>query len=125
MSTIFLKNETTIRKFEISELLFIKCDDHCLSFHSADNAFHTTGCLLDVLKTLPNYFVLINRNTAINLKHIKEIKLPQRKAIMLNGAEHTISHRKLNVIMKALCFENNKMKVHTLDDEFPTFTKSY
>ncbi|RPH33393.1 MAG: LytTR family transcriptional regulator [Bacteroidales bacterium] len=124
MESIFLKNETLIRKLEIRELLFIKCDDHCLSFHSTNNIFHTTGCLCDILEVLPSYFILINRNTVINLTHIKEIKLSQRKVILLNDAEHIISHRKMNHLMKTLCFSNSKMILHTLDNDFDTLTKS-
>lgn len=124
MSSIFLKNETSICRFEINELLFIKCDDHCLSFHSADKVFHSTGCLCEVIKTLPNYFVLINRNTVINIKLINEIKLCQRKIILQNGTEHIISHRKMSFLMKFICFPNSKLIIHTLDEELNTLTKT-
>ena len=124
MASIFLKNETTIRKFEINELLYINCEDHCLSFHTADSVFHTTGNLGEVAKTLPYYFVLINRSMIINLKHIKEIKLSQRILICQNGIEHIISHRRLSSLVKAIRFPNSKVSIHTFDDDFYTFTKN-
>ncbi len=123
MSSVFLKNETTIRKFDIQELLFITCDDHCLSFHSVNNVFHTTGCICDVLKALPSYFVLINRNTVINLKHIKEINLPLRRLILQNDTTHTISSRKMSSLLKMFCFPKSKLIIHTFNDDNFTFTK--
>lgn len=124
MGTIFLKNETSICKFDIKELLFIRCEDHCLSFHSNENVFHTTGCLSEISKNLPGCFVQINRNTVINLNLIKEIRLKQRKIILQNQSEHIISHRRMTSLYKILCFPGSKILIHTLDDNFDTFTKN-
>ena len=73
-STIILNNKSSMKKIEISSILYIETNDHKLIFHTLDGLFETYGSMKSYVDILSKYpFELCNQCYYVNLKYVTEV----------------------------------------------------
>ena len=95
----FLKCNKELRAISFDEITHITCDGYICNFYSEEEKIIATQTkLLKEYETeLVKYgFIRVNRSTLINTNKIKTIDLQNRKVILANDSEISISFRKLS-----------------------------
>lgn len=98
-------NRGNLSKAFYDDLFVVECDKPFVCFYLKDKKF-LVQCTLDkIAKLLKEYFVQLNRQVIVNMKHVECI-VCQRKSywvMMKNGVQYKISERREKTVRYAFC----------------------
>lgn len=109
---IVLKSGKQLRQFYVDQIMYVSSSAYVSTIHLVDtDQAESFSILLKHLEGLltPYGFIRINRNELINMKYFKELQEKQnRKIVLQNNKELTISHRKMSLVRQFLKKTNLK-----------------
>jgi DNA-binding LytR/AlgR family response regulator len=80
MEKITIRNENEMHIIHVGNLLAVTVEDYlCTFFIENEPPFSCTKSLKEALASLPDFFIRINRNCAVNMNKIKSIDLRNKK----------------------------------------------
>lgn len=89
-----------VKKFHISEILYVEVQNKMLHYHTVDEEYIVRGTMQSVEQMLAPYpFVKCNHWYIVNLMHVSEIK---NNIAVVGGYELEISRRNRTMFLKAL-----------------------
>lgn len=90
-------------KASYEDLLVVECDKPFVCFYLKETKFLVQSPLDNVAKSLKEYFVQINRQVIVNMKHVECIVCQQASywIMMKNGVQYKISERREKIVRNA------------------------
>ncbi len=89
-----------VKKFDISQILYVEVQNRMLHYHTADEEYIVRGTMQNVEELLRPYpFVKCNHWYIVNLMHVTEVK---SNIAVVGGHELEISRRNKTAFLKAL-----------------------
>lgn len=90
-------------KASYEDLFAVECDKPFVCFYLKDKKFFVQCSLEFVAKSLKDYFIQVNRQVIVNMKHVESIICQQRSysVRMKNGTQFKISERREKTVRDA------------------------
>lgn len=96
-------NKRSLLKAPYEDLLVVECDKPFICFYLKERKFLVQYSLESVAKSLKEYFIQVNRQVIVNMKHVDRIIYQQASywVMMKNGAQYKISERRGKTVRNA------------------------
>lgn len=96
-------NKGNLYKFSYEDLLVLECDKPFVCFCMKEKKFFIQKTLSFVREYLKEYFIQINRQTIINIKHVDSLIYEQSSCwiIMINNERYKVSERRKKEVRDA------------------------
>lgn len=90
-------------KASYEDLFAVECDKPFVCFYLKDKKIHVQCSLEFVAKSLKDYFIRVNRQVIVNMKHVESLICQQTSysVRMKNGAQFKISERREKIVRDA------------------------
>ena len=100
---LILRNENEIHFIKMGNLLAITVEDYLCHFHIENEAvFVCTKALKEIALQLPDYFIKINRNCIVNIKHVKSLCIKKKSVKLSSGLSFRYAIKYLKALEQAL-----------------------
>jgi hypothetical protein len=96
-------NRGNLSKAFYDDLLVVECDKPFVCFYLKDKKILIQCTLATITKSLKDYFVQVNRQVIVNMKHVDRIIYQQTSywVMMKNGVQYKISERREKIVRDA------------------------
>lgn len=96
-------NKGNLSKAFYEDLLVVECDKPFVCFYLKERKFFIQCSLETIAKSLKEYFVQVNRQVIVNMKHVERIICHQASywIQMMNGSQYKISGRREKIVRDA------------------------
>ena len=96
-------NRGNLSKAFYDDLLVVECDKPFVCFYLKDKKILIQCTLATIAKSLKDYFVQVNRQVIVNMKHVDRIIYHQTSywVMMKNGVQYKISERREKIVRDA------------------------
>lgn len=96
-------NKGNLSKASYEDLLVVECDKPFICFYLKEKKFLLQCSLESVAKSLKEYFIQVNRQVIVNMKHVDRIIYQQTSywVMMKNGVQYKISERREKIVRDA------------------------
>lgn len=96
-------NRGNLSKAFYDDLLVVECDKPFVCFYLKERKFFVQCSLEIVTRSLKEYFVQVNRQVIVNMKHVERIVCKQGTywVVMKNSVHYKISERREKTVRSA------------------------
>jgi two-component system LytT family response regulator len=100
-----IKEKSQISFIDISEILYLQCEEYLTTIYLVNKTSITTAKLLkEFEEELTKFgFLRVNHHTLVNPRHVSTLKIGnQRRVVCMNDIEIKISRRKFHLLKELL-----------------------
>jgi len=98
--SIIIECQKRIKKIKFKEILYFVYQNERMLIETLNGSFVNCQSLKKIKKVLPEAFLKINRNVIINPYFVASVEKQQKKVLMINGREFSVSRRQMPRLKK-------------------------